>query len=57
MFFIIYTTNTKSVKYPYFFPIAPFDRNYFSNTVVKTSINNDQKRSKYLTKNIIKKDD
>jgi len=54
-YFLIYTTKITSLDYPYFFPISPFDKTYFKNTVLKTNTINDTKRSSMLTNNIIKK--
>lgn len=52
-YFLIYTTSTKSFEKPYFAPIAPFDKTYFKNSVIKTPIKKDTKRSKLFTKNNI----
>ena len=55
MFFLIYLTSIDSFTKPYFFPFAPFDKVYFKNTVLKSKIKNDKKRSRMLTKkNIVK---
>ena len=55
MFFLIYLTSMDSFTKPYFFPFAPFDKVYFKNTVLKSKIKNDKKRSRMLTKkNIVK---
>ena len=55
MFFLIYLTSIDSFTKPYFFPFAPYDKVYFKNTVLKSKIKNDKKRSRMLTKkNIIK---
>lgn len=55
LYFLIYTTNTKSFDKPYFAPIAPYDKEYFKNTVIKGPTKKDTKRSKLFTKkNIIK---
>lgn len=54
-YFLVYTTNTKSFGKPYFAPLAPFDKTYFKNSVIKGPIKKDTKRSKLFTrKNIIK---
>lgn len=55
LFFLIYITDTKSFNKPYFAPIAPFDKEYFNDTVVKASIRKDTKRSKLFTKRNITK--
>ena len=39
---------------PYTFPLAPFDMAYLKQTLFKSKRKNDNNRSKYLTKNIIK---
>ena len=55
MFFLIYLTSMDSFTKPYFFPFAPFDKVYFKNTVLKSKIKNDKKRSRMLSKkNIVK---
>ena len=55
LYFLIYTTNITSFKKPYFAPIAPFEKTYFNNSVLKSSIKKDVKRSTLFThKNIIK---
>lgn len=55
LYFLIYTINTKSFDYPYFAPIAPYDKTYFRNTVIKESIKKDTKRSRLFTKKNITK--
>ena len=55
IFFLIYTTNVTSFKKPYFAPISPFNKKYFKNTVIKSPIKKDTRRSSLFTdKNIIK---
>lgn len=54
-YFLVYTTNTKSFDKPYFAPLAPFDKTYFDNSVIKKSVKNDTKRSTLLTKKNITK--
>lgn len=55
IFFLIYTTNVTSFKKPYFAPISPFNKEYFKNTVIKSPIKKDTRRSSLFTdKNIIK---
>lgn len=49
LYFLIYTTSTKSFGKPYFAPLAPFDKTYFKNTVVKGPAKKDTKRSKLFT--------
>ncbi len=50
LFFLVYTTNITSFNKPYFAPIAPFNKEYFNNTVFKIPIKKDLKRSTLLTK-------
>ncbi len=54
IYFLIYICSIDSFNIPYFYPIAPFNKTYFKNTVFKTSIKKDYKRSKVLSKNIYK---
>lgn len=55
LFFLIYTTNIMSFHKPYFAPLAPFNKEYFNNTVIKAPLYKDIKRSSLLTdKNINK---
>ncbi len=54
IYFLIYITSIESFNKPYFFPIAPFNKTYFKNTVFKTKIRKDLKRSKALSKNTYK---
>lgn len=55
LFFLIYTTDTKSFNKDYLAPIAPYDKTYFYDTVLKRSIKKDTKRSKlFVPKNFIK---
>lgn len=51
IFLLINLIDTKSANLNYTFPISPFDKSYFFNTAIKRNI---FKRSKYLTKNIIR---
>lgn len=55
LFFIIYSISTTSFNYPYFAPISPFNKEYFTNTVLKKDIKKDNKRSKLFTKKNITK--
>lgn len=55
LFFLVYTTNITSFKKPYFAPLAPFNKAYFQNTVHKTPLYKDTKRSTLLTKKNITK--
>lgn len=50
LFFIIYSISTTSFNYPYFAPISPFNKEYFTSTVIKKDIKKDRKRSKLFTK-------
>ena len=55
IFFLVYTTNITSFNKPYFAPLAPFNKTYFNNTVYKTPLYKDTKRSTLFThKNIHK---
>lgn len=55
IYFLIYICSKETFSQPYFFPIAPFNKEYFKSTVLKSPITKDKKRSKALTrKNIIK---
>ena len=49
IFFLIHICSIDSFGIPYFFPIAPFNKEYFEDTVIE-SIN--EARSSYLTDNI-----
>ncbi|MBE6140676.1 MAG: spore germination protein [Firmicutes bacterium] len=49
MYFLIYICSINSFNKPYFAPIAPFNKNYFFNTVFKKSIQKDKSRSSLLT--------
>ncbi len=57
IYFLIYITSIDSFAKPYFFPIAPFDKTYFQNTVWKSPLKNDRRRTKMLSKNKIKQGD
>lgn len=55
--FIILLVNLcsyESFDLPYTFPLAPFDLPYLKQTLIKGKRKNNNKRSKYLTENIIK---
>ena len=55
IFFLVYTTNITSFNKPSFAPLAPFNKTYSSNTVYKTPVYKDTKRSTLFThKNIHK---
>lgn len=55
IFFLIHITEITSLGKPYFFPLAPFDKTYLHNGLLKWKINKDTSRSKMLTeKNITK---
>lgn len=55
LFFLIYTTNITSFTKPYFAPLAPFNKEYFHNTVTKSPLAKDTKRSSLFThKNMTK---
>ena len=55
LFFLIYTTSTNSFTYPYFAPLAPYDKEYFESTIMKKPLANNIKRSNLLTKINIKR--
>lgn len=53
--FLINVISTKSLDTPYFAPFAPFDKNYFFKTFLKSQDRNNTKRSKLITnKNMTK---
>ena len=54
-FFLTYTTNITSFNKPYFAPLAPYNKEYFHNTVVKSPIRKDIKRSSLFTHKNIQK--
>ena len=55
LFFLIYTTGTKSFYHPYFAPLSPYDKEYFEATIMKRPIKENLRRSKLLTnKNLTK---
>lgn len=49
LFFLVYTTNITSFTKPYFAPLAPFNKVYFHNSVIKSPLNKDNKRSTLFT--------
>ena len=49
LFFLVYTTNITSFNKPYFAPLAPFDKVYFHNSVIKSPLNKDTQRSTLFT--------
>ena len=54
-FFLIKINDIKSFGMPYFYPIMPFDKNYFFKTILKKPTKKDKKRSSILAKkNLIK---
>ncbi len=50
LFFLIYTININSFGKPYFAPFAPFDKEYFHNTVFKIPLKKDKRRSSILSR-------
>lgn len=54
IFFLIHITSVNTLKKPYFFPLAPFDLEYFRKKLFRKKFIDDTKRSKALTQNIIK---
>ena len=57
VFLLISLCSNNSFGYPYFFPIQPFDLSYIKSTLFEAKSENDNKRSKMLSNNIIKKRD
>lgn len=54
-FFFIHICNLKTLGKPYFYPIAPYDKNYFKKLLTNSDATKDQKRSKLLaSKNLTK---
>lgn len=51
IFLFVYLLSKETFNMPYMYPISPFDKSYIKNTIIKMK---NKKRSKYLTKNIIK---
>ena len=49
LFFLVYTTNITSFSKPFFAPLAPFNKEYFYNTVIKKSLKKDTLRSTLFT--------
>ena len=54
-YFVIKLVSVKSISYDYAMPIAPFDITYLKKTIISSSFKKDNKRSKKLSKNIIKR--
>ena len=50
--FLIKICSINSLNSPYFSPLAPFNKEYFNNSFIKTSVKNNNKRSSLLTNNI-----
>ena len=50
IYFLIHITETTSIKNPYFFPLAPYEKNYLHKYLIKNPIDKDLKRSPLLTK-------
>lgn len=50
LYFAIHVVDLKTMGKPYFFPIAPFEKNYFFKGLLKDKIEKDTLRSKMLTK-------
>ena len=51
---LIHLCNLKTFDKPYFYPIAPYDKNFFYKTFIKSNLSKDNKRSNLISKNIIK---
>lgn len=54
-FFIIHVCSLKTLKKPYFYPIAPFDKYFFKKLFIKSDLYKDTKRSKLVAKKNITK--
>jgi len=54
LYFSIHIVELKSIGKPYFYPLAPFNKTYFFQSIMKGPILKDNKRSDLLTTNIIK---
>lgn len=55
LYFFIHVCNVKTLGRPYFYPIAPFNKHYFSKIFIKSDSSHDTKRSKLLaSKNMTK---
>ena len=55
LIFFIHICSLKTLGKPYFYPIAPFNKNYFNKTFIKSDSTKDTKRSNLLAaKNITK---
>ncbi len=55
IFFVIRINEVETFGKPYFYPLVPFDKTYFLQTVLKKPLKDDKKRSKMLTKkNLVK---
>lgn len=52
--FFIHMCSLTTLGKPYFYPIAPFNKNYFNKMFIKSNISKDNKRSSLLSKNITK---
>ncbi len=55
IYFLIKITDIKTFNKPYFFPIAPFGKNYFFKTILKKPMKKDTKRSAMLAPNNLTK--
>ena len=55
IYFLINITEITSIKNPYFYPIAPYDKNYLHESLFKVKISKDTKRSSLLARKNMKK--
>ncbi len=55
IYFLIHMMSIRSLDKPYFYPITPFDLTYIKKTLFRSKYKNDNKRSKELSFNSIKK--
>lgn len=54
-FFFIHVCSLKTLGKPYFYPIAPYNKNYFDKLIIKSDTSRDTKRSKLTaSKNMTK---
>ena len=56
IFFLIKLVSVKSIGLNYTIPLSPFDLTYLKETLIQVDYKKENKRSKVLTKNIIRKD-
>jgi len=55
LYFLIHLCSIKTLNYPYFYPVAPYDRYYFKKQFIKSDLYRDNRRSKLIaSKNLTK---